>query len=170
LRACTPPYPAPLGNRHLTKKKDSTAFFFTRCGLLQRDGAASSPYHALLRAPLPPLRAAQRGRPPNFTVPCHALSSAAPMLGSPKRRRSCLLPGHAIILSRRPARTGCLPALHYVVWKKGENTYCKPMFQVFQMFHMYIASVLCGCCKSRSGCCICCKCFGGMLQAFVQNV
>jgi hypothetical protein len=35
---------------------------------------------------------------------------------------------------------------------------------------MYVASVSYGCCKSRSGCCICCKCFRGMLQAFVQNV
>jgi hypothetical protein len=29
---------------------------------------------------------------------------------------------------------------------------CKRVFYVFQMFHKDVASVLCGCCKSRSGC------------------
>ena len=47
---------------------------------------------------------------------------------------------------------------------------CKCMFQVFQS---YTAIVTYGCCKNRSGCCTCCifcKCFRGMLQAFVQNI
>jgi hypothetical protein len=34
----------------------------------------------------------------------------------------------------------------------------------------YVANMSCGFWKSRSGCYICCKCFRGMLQAFVQNV
>ena len=38
------------------------------------------------------------------------------------------------------------------------------------MFQTYVASVSYGCCKSRSGCRICCKCLGGMLQEYVQNV
>jgi hypothetical protein len=44
------------------------------------------------------------------------------------------------------------------------------MFQVFQMFHMYVASVSYGCCKSRSGCCICICCNGctRMLQASIM--
>jgi hypothetical protein len=29
---------------------------------------------------------------------------------------------------------------------------CKCVFYVFQMFHKDVASVSCGCCKSRSGC------------------
>jgi hypothetical protein len=29
----------------------------------------------------------------------------------------------------------------------AERACCRPMFQVFQMFHMYVASVLYGCCK-----------------------
>jgi hypothetical protein len=50
---------------------------------------------------------------------------------------------------------------------------CKCMFQIFsrfksmlQWFHRDVAKVDRGYCT----CCICCKCFRGMLQAFVQNV
>ena len=43
----------------------------------------------------------------------------------------------------------------------------KSMFQVFQMFHLDVASVSRGCCKNRSGCCSGCT---RMLQAFVPNV
>ena len=39
------------------------------------------------------------------------------------------------------------------------------MFLVFKMFQRYVASASNGCCKSRSWCCICCKCFIWMLQA-----
>jgi hypothetical protein len=35
---------------------------------------------------------------------------------------------------------------------------------------MHVASVSCGCCKSRSGCCICCNGYTRMLQASVPNV
>jgi hypothetical protein len=46
----------------------------------------------------------------------------------------------------------------------AENTCCKRMFQVFQMFQSYVASVSYGCCKSRSKYVamvvhICYKCF-----------
>ena len=41
---------------------------------------------------------------------------------------------------------------------------------MFQIFQRYVASVSCKCCKSRSGCCICCTCSKSMLQAFVQNI
>jgi hypothetical protein len=37
---------------------------------------------------------------------------------------------------------------------------------IFQVFHMYVAIVTYGCCKSRSGCCIFCKCF----QRYVASV
>jgi hypothetical protein len=38
---------------------------------------------------------------------------------------------------------------------------------------MYVASVSCRCCKSRSGCCICCNGYTSILrilQAFVPNI
>jgi hypothetical protein len=38
------------------------------------------------------------------------------------------------------------------------------------MFQRYVASDSYGCCKSRLRRCICCKCFRGMLQAFIQSV
>jgi hypothetical protein len=47
---------------------------------------------------------------------------------------------------------------------------CRCMFQVFQMFHRYVASVSYGCCKSRSGCCIYCNGCTRMLQAPILNV
>jgi hypothetical protein len=50
---------------------------------------------------------------------------------------------------------------------------CKCMFQVFQVLHMYVASVSCGCCKSRLGYCICCNGYTSILrilQAFVPNI
>jgi hypothetical protein len=40
-----------------------------------------------------------------------------------------------------------------------ESVCCKCMFEVFQMFQRYVASVSYGCCKSRSECCIYCKVF-----------
>jgi hypothetical protein len=47
---------------------------------------------------------------------------------------------------------------------------CKYTFQVFEMFQRYVTGVSYGCCKSRLGCYICCKCLRGMLQSFIQNV
>jgi hypothetical protein len=44
------------------------------------------------------------------------------------------------------------------------------MCQVFQMFQRYVASVLYGCCKSRSGCCICSNGCIRMLQMSISNV
>jgi hypothetical protein len=53
----------------------------------------------------------------------------------------------------------------------AESVCCKRMFQVFQMFQRYVASVLYGCCKSRSEYCIlCCNDYTRMLQAYVPNV
>ena len=37
------------------------------------------------------------------------------------------------------------------------------------MFHLDVACVLSGCCKSRSGCCTCCNGYTHMLQASVSN-
>jgi hypothetical protein len=41
---------------------------------------------------------------------------------------------------------------------------------IFQVFHLVVASVSCGCCKSRLGCCLCCNGCTCMLQEFVSNV
>ena len=53
---------------------------------------------------------------------------------------------------------------------RARNTCCKSMFQAFNMFHLDVAIISCGCCKSRSGCCICCNDYTRMLQASVPNV
>jgi hypothetical protein len=57
---------------------------------------------------------------------------------------------------------------------------CKRMFQVFQLFHMYVLSVSSGCYRSISRCCRTCmfqvyvfkcsKCFKRMLQVFHLDV
>jgi hypothetical protein len=63
-----------------------------------------------------------------------------------------------------------------VAFAIASHVYCKYMFQIFHLFQKYVASVLSGCCKSRSGCCIYCNsyvtsvcskcfiCFRHMLQ------
>jgi hypothetical protein len=52
----------------------------------------------------------------------------------------------------------------------SHQTCCKRIFQVFQSFHMHVASVSCGYCKSRSGCCICCNSYTRILETSVPNV
>jgi hypothetical protein len=52
----------------------------------------------------------------------------------------------------------------------AESTCCNYIFQVFQVFQRYIASVSYRCCKSRSGCCICCNDYARMFQVYVLNV
>jgi hypothetical protein len=42
----------------------------------------------------------------------------------------------------------------------------KRVFQVFHTFHTYVVSVSSRCCKSRSGCCICCYAYTRMFQVF----
>jgi hypothetical protein len=61
------------------------------------------------------------------------------------------------------------------------HTCYKRMFQLFQMFHTYVASVLSGCCICfamavnvfpgiSDVCCKCFNCFGRMLQVFLLDV
>jgi hypothetical protein len=50
------------------------------------------------------------------------------------------------------------------------KAYCKHIFQVFQMFQRFVVSVSYRCCKSRSGCCICCNSCTRMLQTLFPNV
>jgi hypothetical protein len=58
----------------------------------------------------------------------------------------------SIILGRRLAGIGHSPALRCVDGRRVKNACYKPMFQVFDR---YVIGISCGCCKSRSGCCIC---------------
>jgi hypothetical protein len=46
------------------------------------------------------------------------------------------------------------------------HVYFKCMFQMFHLFQTNVASVLSGCCKSRSRCCV----YTYMLQAYVSSV
>jgi hypothetical protein len=46
----------------------------------------------------------------------------------------------------------------------------KCMFQMFFLFHTYVASISSRCCKYRSGCCIMCNGYIRMLQVYVPNV
>jgi hypothetical protein len=50
----------------------------------------------------------------------------------------------------------------------SQSACCKHMFQVFQMFQRYVASVLYWCCKNRSGCCICCNGYTRMLKCILN--
>jgi hypothetical protein len=85
-------------------------------------------------------------------------------------RHNWPLPGHTTILDRRLAGTGHSPLCYTPHKRRVKNACCKRMFQVFQTFQMYVASVLDGCYKSKSGCCICYNCCTHMLQASVPNV
>jgi hypothetical protein len=51
-----------------------------------------------------------------------------------------------------------------------ETARCKRIFEVFQVFQRYVATVLYRCCKIKSGYCICCNGCTQMLQASVSNV
>jgi hypothetical protein len=54
----------------------------------------------------------------------------------------------------------------------AKSSCCKRMFQLFQIFQRYVASISYECCKSRSGCCtcyICCKCFRWILQVYCSK-
>jgi hypothetical protein len=57
------------------------------------------------------------------------------------RRRNWPLPGYATILGCQMSETGrpLLRAAFYGI--RTKNACCKPMFQVFQMFDRYVASV-----------------------------
>jgi hypothetical protein len=82
----------------------------------------------------------------------------APMKRGPCWRCSRILPLGAFHPQNRLALASPSP---YVV------NVCLKCFRCYQR---YVASVSYECCKSRSGCYICCKCFRGILQVFVQNI
>ena len=96
-----------------------------------------------------------------------------------RRKRSWRLPGRTTILGRRLARTGRSPLCSASSRRRVKKGCCKHIFQVFQMFHRYAASVSYGCCKSRSGCCIwlytyvasfCSQCFICFFHTYVPSV
>ena len=153
---------------------------------LQRPSSPARPHLALF-AP----RSCPSCAPPTPLAPCSAVPPAACAHPRCRARRPPLLmlvvpsrasgrsppsQGH---LRARPmlvvlARRRSAPAPTRRLESTGSGLFlplcCKCMLKCFRCYHMYAASVSYGYCKSRSGCCICCKCFRGMLKAFVQNV
>ena len=102
--------------------------------------AVAALFARLLLRALPPARCARR--PPNWA------KAGAGVAGGGGARAP-------------PLAAGSDSGLPYIA---------KHIFQVFQMFNMYVTSVLYGCCKSRSRCCICCNGCTHILQASVLNV
>jgi hypothetical protein len=66
-----------------------------------------------------------------------------------RHRRSWPLPGRATILGHRLAGSDRSPLPSASYGRRVKNACCKHMFQVFKMFHRYVASVSYECCKSR---------------------
>jgi hypothetical protein len=62
---------------------------------------------------------------------------------------------HSVALSSLPVSSSI--GLSSKVTHYTESACCKSMFHVFQLFQRYVVNVLYRCCKSRSGCCICCN-------------
>jgi hypothetical protein len=83
--------------------------------------------------------------------PCTQPSCAAPPTLPGEGRRQ---PGHRLPRLAEDTTT-------------GRSACCKSVFQVFEMFQRYDASVAYGCCKSRSGCFTYCNGYTRMLQMFV---
>ena len=121
----------------------------------------------------PPSRAPPScARPPHSAIPARLphpapRSAALPHYASPSRP-STVVPqsvlahrGHGVhraITTPGPPVEGHRRAKHRLLRSAKDTTTggpacCKNMFQVFQMFHRYVASVLYGRCKSRSRCC-----------------
>jgi hypothetical protein len=146
-------------------------------------GGAPIPRRAAPR--LPPCRASSPlclvAPCPVPTPACHALSLAAsrccPRRHSPpgghghcrRRHRGDARLAHNITRSE-VARPGAgffgytsrsLPSLDVA------SVCCK---RIFQVFHMHVAGVSYGCCKSRSRCCIYCNGYTRTLQASIANV
>jgi hypothetical protein len=107
--------------------------------------------------PLPPLlhRVADA-----FLLP-HAVAAVGPLPTSPT--------GLLSPINSTSRRSSIFPSSKEML-RCAENTCCKSMFHVFQVFHRYIAIVSYGCCKSRSRCCICGNGCTRMLQWSVFNV
>ena len=107
---------------------------------------------------------------------CHGCAPSAclcPCRGSCRQRAPHLPPQRHSVASSSASASSCVDEPPFVQAASrcyAESACCNSMFQVFQMFQRYVVSVLCGCCKSRSGYCICCNGYTRMLQAYVLNV
>jgi hypothetical protein len=105
-----------------------------------------------------------------FLAPCLAGPRYCHSSGSARAASIRSLSSSPIYRSSPPGRSWPYGDAMFQVFLDVFQTCCKPMFQVFQVFQMYISIVSCGCCKSRSGCCICCNGYTHMLQTSISNV
>jgi hypothetical protein len=142
-----------------------------RCKVYQQ-GALSSQLPPQHEVPAP--ASLPRGRPfPALLLPARHSAPSSSLL-------------HAAMWHHHPAQRPHLPRL---LWRRQGGLHLRlgrpvpvpkswPLsvlcfqtcFKCFSLFQIYISSVSYGCCKSRSGCCICCNgyiaCFKCMFQVF----
>jgi hypothetical protein len=137
---------------------------------------ASILHNHRIRAPVAaflPLHCAHRP-PRRCWAPCVAWQpreGAVTGHAKARHRHNWPLLGRATILGRRLARTGCSPFCSASSERRRvKNACCQHIFQVFQMFYMYVPNVSYECCKSRSGCCICYNGCTRTLQVSIPNV
>jgi hypothetical protein len=150
----------------------------TRPTLPRRCHPRGSTDHSSVSSPSPAMP-----HPPRRLRPLsrHVVLRPLPHLGQVDWRGGRHWPGlgqaQAQLAAARPRHHPRLPACHNrpppplcIVshGKRVRNACYKTMFQVFQMFYRYVAHVSCGCCKSRSGCCICCKRLFKMFHLFLR--
>ena len=102
--------------------------------------------------------------------------------GSRGRMRRRMCPHLPRIVSRKGRRGGPhhRTSPQGRLWPRGDAVFqvfldvfqacCNSMFRVFQKFHLNVARVPFGCCKSRSRCCIYCNSCTCMLQLSISKV
>jgi hypothetical protein len=108
------------------------------------------------RAPTPPRCC--HAPIPCCSLPPVALAHPAPLAPARLARAPDeAKPGAASDGGGRGARAALALTPTAIIARPQAPPCCKRMFHVFQMFYRYVSSVSCGCCKSRSGCCIYCN-------------
>jgi hypothetical protein len=75
-----------------------------------------------------------------------------------------------VVLMHRYSPSAPTPTTRINRHMRSPSLCCKYMFQVFQSFQRYVAVVLYGYCKSRSGTLYMLQVFRDMLQEFIQNI
>jgi hypothetical protein len=90
----------------------------------------------------------------------------------PHRRAPCAAADFRASIELRNGEPPFLQAM----WHCAESTYCKRMFQVFQIFHLSVACVSSGYCKSRLNVAhvamtihVCYKCMFQMFRLFLET-
>jgi hypothetical protein len=139
---------APLQWRRSPPRLPLHRAFAPTAGIISSALEHGSPSSSLSTAPPAPRGLLQRADPPQPSS--RDLPRPSPLKQrAPRHRRALHCELHAPTNLHSQATRICC----------AKSTCCKRMFQLFYMFQMYVASVSYGCCKSRSGCYINCKCF-----------